>query len=289
MPSEAQRLRQGFAAIAGATLAYSMAPSLFKLVESSAWSVAAQRLCAGVPAAWLVALLFRERPSLRGLRESWPGGVAFGMHITVFIWATQRTTVANVQFIGALFPILVVMVAPAMFGERRQWRAIVGLFGAALGLSLMLFGGQTPAARSAFGDVLAVGNLLAWTAFFLFSKRARQRGVSAIEYQVWSMTVAAVLALPIALSQVDDVWPIAPRNLTWILLLAWGPGTFGHLLANWAHRYVPAQTQSLASLAVPVLASLIAWPIHDEPISAIAGLGGAIVMGSVGAAALRPS
>ena len=258
---------------------------MFKLVTESPWSVAAQRLCAGVPAAWLLALVSRERVRLEGLRFSWPGGLAFGLHITVFVAATQRTSVANVQFIAALFPLLIVLVAPRMFGEQRQVRAVFGLVGALGGMAVMLYGGREHAARSALGDALGVLNLLAWTVYFVMSKWARQRGVSAVEYQVWTMTVAALVVTPLAVSQADDLWPISPHNLLWVLALAFGPGTFGHVLSNWAHRYVPAQAQSMSFLVVPVFASLIAWPVHSEPIGLLSALGMALVLGSVAASA----
>ena len=62
------------------------------------------------------------------------------------------------------------------------------------------------------------------------------------------------------------------HSLGLLALLALGPGN-GHLLVNWAHPHISAALSSLALAAVPLLASIWAYLVLDEPFTARHALG----------------
>jgi drug/metabolite transporter (DMT)-like permease len=70
------------------------------------------------------------------------------------------------------------------------------------------------------------------------------------------------------------------RDLLLLCVLALGSGN-GHLLVNWAHDRVSATVASLILLIVPLLASLWAHLVHDEPFGLRHVLGIVLVMAAI--------
>src|SRR6185503_20243027 len=115
------------------------------------------------------------------LRDCAAGGIAFGLDIVLFFSALKHTTVANATVIGALQPALLFVVVGRLFGERVT-KTIVGWTAVAIaGVAVVMYGSSGTPAWSPFGDLLAFGALLAWTAYFVASKQARRRR-GALEY-----------------------------------------------------------------------------------------------------------
>ena len=62
-----------------------------------------------------------------------------------------------------------------------------------------------------------------------------------------------------------------------------GPGVGGQLIMGWAVRWVPVSLSAMILLGATVVSIVAAWPIHGEQPTLVQLLGGAIVLGSVGA------
>ena len=79
---------------------------------------------------------------------------------------------ANATVIGALQPLLMLMIAGPLFGERPRWTD--GAWGllAISGAAMVVLGGDAGGANSLGGDLLAACALIAWTAYFVASKTA---------------------------------------------------------------------------------------------------------------------
>lgn len=67
---------------------------------------------------------------------------------------------------------------------------------------------------------------------------------------------------------------------TYLLMLAVGliPTVLGHSAFNWSVRYLKVAMVSIATLAVPVFASLIAWLVLNEIPTPWAFGGGALIL-----------
>src|SRR5262249_45949262 len=136
------------------------------------------RLWFAIPLLWA---LPAARPSMRRrLTRSWLsasliGGGLFAIHQVLFFTSLKLTTVADVSLIGALQPALVLMVAGRWFGEPVTRAAIAWSLVAVGGTALVVLGASGMPGWSLLGDVVAVANLFAFTAYFLASKRIRAR------------------------------------------------------------------------------------------------------------------
>jgi drug/metabolite transporter (DMT)-like permease len=67
------------------------------------------------------------------------------------------------------------------------------------------------------------------------------------------------------------------------------PGAGGHLLINWAHRFVDVTISSVIVVGLPVVAAVLALVFLDEPLGVLEIIGGVVVVGCVAAIATRPT
>jgi len=271
-------------AVAVAVVTWGASNVVIKLTSTNGLTTSFYRLWFAVPFLWATAALvpaMRRRLHRRWLGASIGGGLLFGIHQLLFFNSLKLTSVVNVSIIGALQPVLVLIVAGRMFGERVTLHALVWSLLAALGTVLVVAGGAGGATWSPRGDALAVLNLMAFTAYFLFSKRVRG-GVGASEYVIGMTTVAALFVGAATLITRQDL--TAPVALDWpiFLFLALFPGTLGHFLTNWAHRHTSAFAMSIMLLAAPVLAALGAHFVLAEALGLVQMIGGAVVLVCVG-------
>ena len=195
-PSAARRPQLGISAAVFAVLVWGTSSVLIKKVEHlDGAAVAFYRLWVGAPLVLAVFLASGGRITRRLLRLSVWGGAAFAADIVLFFSALQHTSVANATVIGALQPLLLLLLAGPMFGERPRWTdaawGVVGVGGAAV----VVLGGDGGGAAGGRGDLLAVGALIAWTGYFVASKTARSE-LSSLEYLTGLSLVAAVLVVP---------------------------------------------------------------------------------------------
>ena len=206
-----------------------------------------------------------------------PGGVAFGADIVLFFSALRETSVANATVIGALQPILLLPIGVRWFGEQVSARVVGWSVVAVAGTTLVVLGASGLPEWSASGDLLAVGALGTWTAYFVTSKQAR-RELGALEYFTGLTLVAVVLVVPFALLTGADLSPGDASDWAAIVAVTVFSGALGHVLLNWSHEHVPLQVMSLLTLLVPAVATVGAVVFLDERVAAVQWAGMAVVL-----------
>lgn len=264
----------GLGALLLAAAGFSWGFVIVKYLGLPAGTIAFYRTLIGAVALGVVVGIFRIPRPVR-LFPVIGAGVCFGAHQLIFIEATQTTTIAHVTLIGALQPLLVSLVSHRAVGERPpaalKWWALV----AVVGVGLVVWANLGDPSRSLGGDLLSVLNLFVFTAFFLFSKKARQQGTHTVALTAGMLAVSVVVVSP-ALAFVE----VRAAQMGWqwglLALLALGPGN-GHLLVNWAHRRISAALASIVLTAIPLLASLWAHLVLDEPFG-LRHVGGAVLV-----------
>jgi len=276
----APRLAAGTAGATVAVVMWGAASVLAKSADVDGLTLAFHRLWVGA-AAMVVIYAFRGgwvRPRL--LWAALPGGVAFSADITLFFTAVKHTTVANATMISALQPALVLFVAGPLFGERVTARDVGWTLLALGGVVIVVFGSATTPSWSATGDLLAVGALLAWTAYFVAGKQARAH-LDAVEYVTAMSVIAFAVTACLALGTGHDL--SVPDGGTWAVILALGLGTggIGHFLINWAHGHAPLVLTSLLTLLIPVVAMAGAAVFLGEEVVLAQVVGAVVVLGAL--------
>jgi drug/metabolite transporter (DMT)-like permease len=209
-----------------------------------------------------------------------PGGIAFGLDLVFFFSALRETSTANATVIGALQPILLLPIGVRYFGEAVDRRVVLWSFVAVTGTAVVVFGGSGLPQWTPYGDLLACGALLTWTAYFVASKSARS-SLGAIEYFTGLTVVALVVIAPYTFVSGADLTPADGSDWAAILAVTAFSGALGHVLLNWAHPHVPLQVMSLLTLLVPLVATTGAVLFLDEPVDGLQWIGMAVVLGAL--------
>lgn len=277
--SERLRYRTaGIVAVSVTTVVWGSVGVLIKTTSISGLTFAMYRLWAGVLVHLVALLVVRRKLSWATFKACAPGGVLFALDISLGFSAVKLTAIANAAIIGALAPIMILFAAGRLFGERvgrrEAWLAAVS-FG---GVVVVAVGASGSPAWSPIGDALALASTFSWTAYWLFSKRARA-AVSALEYMTSVMLAGAVAVTPVALL-VGGWPPSTPDASDWVVLVivTLVPGMTGHLLVAWSHRHVEAWLSALITQCAPVVSAVTAYVVLGEPLNALMIVGGAVVL-----------
>jgi drug/metabolite transporter (DMT)-like permease len=274
----------GLAAVATTVLLWGLSAVAIKAVSTTGLVTTMYRLAFASPVllASLATASVRRRLDRDWARACVIGGLLFSLHQMLYFQSLKLTTVTNVTIIGALQPALVLLLSGPLFGETAAPGSLAWSALALVGTGLVVLGSSHGGSSSIAGDAMAFVNLFAFTAYFLASKRFRER-IHAWDYVAGMTIVAGVVVTSITLASHPDFG--RPRPWEWVTLawLALLPGTLGHVLTNWAHAHVPAFVSSMILLAVPIVAAAGAHVLLGEVLSPVQLAGGAIVLLSIAA------
>ena len=251
-----------------------------KAIGLSGITVAIYRLWFAIPVMFTILRITGGRVSLAIFKVAAPAGVLFAADIGLGFSSFQHTSIANATIIGALSPILVLVVSNRMFGDKIRsvdylWFALafVGTF------MVVLFSAHVKGQDQGWlGDALAAGSLGTWTIYFLYIKRKRSDGVPAFAFMTAVITCAAVAMTPYALMVAAPVTAIRGTAWIWLFCLICGPGAMGHGLMTWATRYLNVNLTSLMTLAGPVVSTVGATVFFSQPLSVGQMVGGVVVL-----------
>jgi drug/metabolite transporter (DMT)-like permease len=277
------RPRLGVAAAAVAVVVWGASAVLIKQVpDLNGLAVACYRIWLGAGLVTAAFVVSGGRITRRLLRRSLYGGLTFLADLVLFFVALDHTSVANASVIGALQPLLVLLVANRLFGEQAQRAELLWGAVAIAGAAVVVLGGDGGGANSLGGDLFAVGALLAWTAYFVATKEAR-RHLGAFEYLTGMSIVAAIAVIPLALLFRGSLGGTTAGGWATIVAITVINGLLGHFLMSWAHGHASLLTVSLLTLAIPVVGAATAAVFIDEPVTAVQVIG---MIGVVAALAL---
>ena len=243
------------------------------------------RLWLGAALLAIIVFATGRRLSWATLRASWLGGVFLAGDMALFYSAVKVASVVDVTVIGAFQPVLVILVARRLFGERLARWDVLWIALAMVGVVATVLGPGVKSRHQLLGDLLAVGSLLCWSAYWLVTKHARELH-GALEYTFGVTVMAAVTATPVVLLSGQSLGHVKLGDWTWIILLAVVPGS-GHLIMNWSHRYVDASISSVLGCLSPLVAAVAAIPILGQSLALFQLAGVLVGLGAIAAIAAR--
>jgi drug/metabolite transporter (DMT)-like permease len=219
--------------------------------------------------------------TIRALRVSIWGGLALGLDVACFFEALKRTTIVNATIIGSLQPIIVSIYGYKVLGEKIRTREIgIGLV-ALLGTVGVLVGSIDSAEWNITGDLLSVGALFSWSAYFILSKQTQDR-VTPMEYTASTAAITGIMNFLVALILGISFTVPSRENLLWLLLLAAIAGVIGHSLMNWSLVRIPLWVGSIFTLFVPVAAASLGWIFLGESLNTLQVLSTVVVILALG-------
>ena len=234
---------------------------------------------------WWVFLAYRHVakgapfPSRTTWKYVTPAALLFGTNIAVMFTGATKTSVAHLEFINALAPIVLAPLGFLFFKEYPQWKALRwGIF-SFTGIAIVLSFGPANGVATLEGDLLVATAFCAFLGYLLLTKRARAHGVTTVDFMAVMMPVAMVAATPVALLiAYDSFIPDNPKTWASIFILAVLTGVVAHGLLVFAQRIVPIATISMIQAGQPATSTFLAWVFLGETISLNQAPGMALVI-----------
>jgi drug/metabolite transporter (DMT)-like permease len=268
----------GYAAVTLVVCLWGTGPLFVRAVDASPITIATTRNWITVPITLALALVAGAPLTWRALRAAIPGGLLFAVAQTLGFASFQETSLAIAAIIGAICPLVIVIVAVPLFGERLTGQQILLMVVSFVGVLAVVLGASSGGDASMFGNLLAVGGLFAQTAYLLWMKHVAMTGVSASAYIAGVFLVTALVVTPVNIVWGDSVSAIAGIEWVWIVLLAVFAGVVGHTLMTWAQRHVNIGVASIMVLGTTVVTAAGAWIFFGQSLSAVQIIGGIVVL-----------
>ena len=232
-----------------------------------------------LPAGLLLLLLVRQLS--QGIW--WARVMVLGaLNFSIFWWllfvAAYRLPGGVAATVGAIQPLIVLLLARALLGSPIRPLAIVAALAGMAGVALLIL---TPhAALDPIGIAAGLAGAVSMAAGTVLSRRW-QPPVSPLTFTAWQLTAGGLLLLPVALLQEPALPSLSTANL---LGLAW-LGLIGAALTYilWFRgisKLEPSVVSPLGFLS-PMTAVILGWSVLGQSLSAAQILGMAVVLGSV--------
>ncbi len=204
-------------------------------------------------------------------------GLFFAGDLAVWHWSIMLTSVANSTLLANLAPIFVAFAAWLMFRRRPQRKFLAGLTVAVTGMMLLIGGDFQLQGTELVGDALGVVTAMFYAGYQLTVTKLRER-VATSTLMAWTGLITAIVLLPIALLTGEQMLPVSVMGWVKLAGLALISQVAGQSLIAYAMAHLPATFSSVGLLFQPVMATLFAWLLLGEAVSALQLAGGITVL-----------
>jgi drug/metabolite transporter (DMT)-like permease len=266
-------------------LAIGLSPIFVRISEVGPIATAFNRLALALPFFYVMVLL-QPRSKTRAscnravLLSTILGGIFFACDLSFWHWSIKLTSIANATVLPNLAPVVVVIAAWLLFGERVSRMFVGGLAVAIAGIVVLMGDSLTLSKSHLLGDILGVSTSLFYGGYLLAVARAR-RSASTVFIMAVGGTVSAIILGIVAAAAEGQVWPQTGRGWLIAVLQSGTVQVGGQTLIAASLAHVPAGFGATVLLLQPVVAALIAWVWFNEPLSLWQGVGAAAILGGV--------
>ena len=263
--------------------------------EATSLEVAAYRL--SIASLVLLPFVWRRRAELYALgwgqwRLILLSGFFLAVHFAAWISSLAYTSVASAVVLVSTTPLWVALLSPVFLRERLSARVWLGLVIALLGGILVGVneacawhgaGLSCPdlasfyAGKAFFGNLLALAGGIMAAGYMIVGRKLRPT-LSLVGYIGTVYPVAALVLDGMALASGARLSGFSLITLLCFVALALIPQLLGHTSYNYALGYLPAAYVSVATLAEPIGATLLAAIVLREVPTVLEWAGGAIIL-----------
>jgi probable blue pigment (indigoidine) exporter len=180
--------------------------------------------------------------------------------------------------VGAVQPLVVVLISRAVLHERQSWRTWLAAIGGLVGVGLLVLGPD--AKLDAVGIAAAFGGACALACGIVLTKRWKLPMPPAA-LTAWQLTIGGLFLLPLAMTFEEPIHTVTLNNILGFAYLAIVGGAITHAL--WFRGIVRMQTSaaSILMLLSPVMATFLGFVLLNQRLTVVQMLGFALVLGSV--------
>jgi len=279
------------AALFAGALAIGSAGIFVRLSETGPVATAFWRGCLALPLLGLWARLERRRPAPAvaaaaaaapgaGLRDPllfW-AGVFFAGDLALWHWSLLLTSIAASTLEANCAPMLVMLLAWALWGERPRLGFLAAIVLAFAGMLLILVPKLGGGSRALLGDALGLGTAGFYAAYILAVARLRTRhGTGTVMFA--TTLVFTLLLLPLALPQ--RFLPLTARGWWLLIGCALSAQVLGQSLIAYALAALPATFGAVGLYVQVIAAAVYARLLLDEHLAPLQIAGGVVVLAAI--------
>jgi probable blue pigment (indigoidine) exporter len=232
-----------------------------------------------LPAGFLLLLIVRQLP--RGI---WWGRVFLlgALNFSVFWWllfvAAYRLPGGVAATVGAIQPLIVIMLARGLLGSPIRALSIVAAIAGMAGVALLIL---TPnAALDPIGIAAGLGSAVSM-GFGTVLSRKWQPPASPLTFTAWQLTAGGTLLLPVALWLEPPLPSLTTANLLGFSYLGLIGAALTYLLwFRGLSRLEPSAVSPLGFLS-PMTAVILGWSVLGQSLNPMQLAGMVVVLGSV--------
>jgi drug/metabolite transporter (DMT)-like permease len=211
------------------------------------------------------------------------GVVGFAAAIALSHWGIVRSTATNAALLIIVEPVSVMLLAPALLGERLSRREAAGAALALAGTVLVVVNGIPGLSAQLVphwrGDALLILAGVAYGSYSLFGREVLLRH-DPLRVTAQSILWGALAVVPLTALELprllEVVW--TPDLLLGIAYLALVITAFGYLVWNWALARISAPRAAIFLTVQPVLGAGLGIALLGEAFSAFTAVGGALIV-----------
>lgn len=259
--------------VAIATLAWSFAGLLTRMLSVDVWTAVCWRAFAG-GVMLLVPVVVRDRTNVlhSALTLGSVGWIAVGLSVVAQASTTAGlflTSVAHVTVIYATCPFLAAVLAWLWLGEVISRSALVAVVLSIIGIAIVVSGAT--ATSSLLGDSVAFVMTLSFALIIVLSKA--YPSLRLLEITLVSTFLTFLIFLPFARTETLDL-----HNAAVLAIYGFNNMVLGFFLFIRGARNIPAATSGLIATLEIVLSPFWVWLFFNETIDAFTFIGGIIVV-----------
>ena len=261
-----------------AVAAWGIGPIFNKAMTVDTPAIVFYRMLIGAP--MMIVVAYRTGGALTRdlMRKTALPGVLFGLSFLSGFASVKMTSIANATLITTVQPILVLFVAPKLFGERIRARQLMYSAFSMSGVLLVVLAAASTSGAKLSGDLMALLNVVIWTVYFILSKKRRVAGIHSWSYLAAVFLWASFFILPFGVVASNDLGAMESLDWVYVVAMAIGPGLVGHGLMTWAQSHVDVTLASLLGLMSPVISTVAAWFVFGESLTPWQIVGAAVVL-----------
>ena len=202
------------------------------------------------------------------------------IHFSTWITSLKYTSVASSVILVQSAPVFVAFGSIIFLKERPSVLLMVGAVIALLGSVMISVLDYSHDKNAMTGNLLAIGGAIGAAGYLLAGRKIR-RQVDLFSYvsAVYSLTAVALLIL--AILNGASFFGFSTEVYLIFFAIAIFPQIIGHTSLNWALKYFSATAVSIAILAEPIGASIMAVFILGEQLTLAKIFWGTIILGGV--------
>ena len=192
----------------------------------------------------------------------------------------HMTSVANSTLLVNVAPIFVTSFSWLVLKQQISGQFIAGLVVAIIGVVILKGGPHSMGGGQLRGDLVAMIAAALYAGYILLVGRARKIYATST-IMLWSTVSAAIATGVMAWIAEPTLLPVTAAG--WLVLfgLSWISQAGGQSLIAFALAWLPATMSSLTLLIQPVVASVLAWVLLREPLTAFQIGGGLTVIAGI--------